>query len=640
MMVKNNPGNKISAWTKVFISRDNEDVPDIMKHKTVLVDDLPLMIYNGIKQLKHSFTPPVNLNRDYNRLNQYERSFWENCADGFPAKLDSLNLYIHRYEKFCRTCLITNSEVERLARNDYERLRNYSVKNGIMLYSPDESFDLLNEEKKRFFMELNYVIASQLKKAGFEIIRKEEIEDIDDKMVLKIARAIHSRYMMELRKQKLKESPIEDFDCLDEELKYSNIDNAYHIPAKLLAIGYRIRKVKKGLKPFILHLSDKEVELMSGIEHLRWSWDKRLNGWTYGIKRDNKVKTHPGLIPYHELPESEKEKDRELVRLIPAILNDIDYEAYPVNPNRIRKISYAIKPQSSINRILEETRELNNQIRGMVKIPAEVETMVRIRNRKIEDAINEIEGSYNYARHIQESFLPDDLYVRECFPESFILYKPKDIVSGDFYFFSKKNGTIIFAAADCTGHGIPGAFLSIVGYGMLDQAVNELRLREPHLILKHIYTRIHRFLRYETVGTGVTNDMDIVLCTLDIRRNLLKWAAVGNPLYRISKGELIEYKSNNVLKASGEPGDLQFSSDTLKLETGDSIYLSSDGFIDQFGGPKRKKYSSERLRKLLTLININSMPEQSELLYEEFERWRELNNEDQTDDILIIGIRI
>ena len=114
--------------------------------------------------------------------------------------------------------------------------------------------------------------------------------------------------------------------------------------------------------------------------------------------------------------------------------------------------------------------------------------MVRIRNKKIEEAISEVEESYNYAQHIQETFLPDDLYVRECFPDSFILFKPKDIVSGDFYFFSKQEHLIIFAAADCTGHGIPGALLSTLGYGILDQAVNEIKLTDPsHILTSSVY---------------------------------------------------------------------------------------------------------------------------------------------------------
>ena len=104
-------------------------------------------------------------------------------------------------------------------------------------------------------------------------------------------------------------------------------------------------------------------------------------------------------------------------------------------------------------------------------------------NKKIEETISEVQGSYNYAQHIQETFLPDDLFVRECFPDSFVLFKPKDIVSGDFYFFSKQGHLIIFAAADCTGHGIPGALFSTIGYGITDQAVNEIKLTDPPEIL-------------------------------------------------------------------------------------------------------------------------------------------------------------
>ncbi len=239
-------------------------------------------------------------------------------------------------------------------------------------------------------------------------------------------------------------------------------------------------------------------------------------------------KTHPGLVPYDDLPESEKEKDRELVRLIPALLKDIDYEAYPVDTRRIRHLSYALKPQSSIHKILNETRELNDQIRKLVTLSPQIEEMVMARNKKIEEAIREVEGSYTYAQHIQETFLPDDLFVRECFPDSFILFKPKDIVSGDFYFFSRLEHLIIFAAADCTGHGIPGALLSTIGYGILDQAVNEIKLTDPSYILYHLYSKIHRFLHSDSRESGLSDDMDINLCILDVRTNTLTYSGVKN----------------------------------------------------------------------------------------------------------------
>jgi hypothetical protein len=122
---------------------------------------------------------------------------------------------------------------------------------------------------------------------------------------------------------------------------------------------------------------------MARVEHMRWSWEKRLNGWTLGDIKDKVKRTHPSLIPYDLLSESEKEKDRELVKLIPAFLQDIEYEAFPVSPNRIKKLSYALKPQSSINKILIETRELNEQIRKLVALTPAIEEMVSIRNKKI-----------------------------------------------------------------------------------------------------------------------------------------------------------------------------------------------------------------------------------------------------------------
>jgi serine phosphatase RsbU (regulator of sigma subunit) len=276
----------------------------------------------------------------------------------------------------------------------------------------------------------------------------------------------------------------------------------------------------------------------------------------------------------------------------------------------------------------------------MVDITPEVEEMVQTRNMKIEEAIREVESSYNYAQHIQETYLPDNLYVRECFPDSFILFMPKDVVSGDLYFFSKRGNLIIFAAADCTGHGIPGALISIIGYGILDQAVNEIKLTDPPQILHHLYSKTHRFLRLDPDGSGLADDMDIILCILDTSTNILTYSGVRNPLYHISKGELSEYRTANLPPDRDIIDNSIFSSATIRVETGDTIYLCSDGYIDQFGGKNHKKYQSTRFKSFLQGIQESSMLEQSDLLYEELEKWREENNEDQTDDILVIGIRI
>ncbi len=618
-------------------------------------------LYSEVKRIRNLFVSPVNLDADsFSDLPRDEKQFWVEFVDGIPDKLATFNLLIRPYKVFCKTCLIPDHDIEKMAKSDYDQYRLKYKAEGVNHYEARTfilPFYRISLRRRAFFIEMNYLIPVILKKFGFEVIRPEEIAQINEKVTIKIAKAIHSQYQHEIRKQGFAEggSPLtsglfttgdfknialKDFDELPDEIKYSNIDNAYHIPTKLLSIGYRIRPVSSGHQPFALHLSKDEVETMAILEHLRWCWDKRLNGWVPSKTKDPERKTHPGLVPYEWLVESEKEKDRELVRLIPGLLKDIGYEVCPVNPGIVRRLSYAIKPQSSIHKILVETREMNDKIRKMVNLSPEVEEMVQMRNKKIEDAIREVEGNYNYAHYIQKTFLPDDLYIRECFQDSFVLFKPKDIVSGDFYFFSKQKDIIIFAAADCTGHGIPAALLSTLGYGILDQAVNEIKLKDPGKILYHLYSKIHRFLRNSENETGLSDDLDIALCTLDIKSNTLIYAGVAIPLYRITNGHLIEYKAGNLKEICYPSANFTFASENIKLNVGDTLYLSSDGFCDQFGGMEHKKYQSSRFKNFLISIQENTLPEQSDRLNEEIENWRDQNNEDQTDDIMVIGIRI
>jgi serine phosphatase RsbU (regulator of sigma subunit) len=654
-------------WSDIIYSSENKLISD----KSHNLSDKEKYFTNQVAaglciDFQKSLDPVINsniLNKCLTESTEAEKSFWYNFAAEIPDKFKALNLYIRPFKDFCRTCIITDEEISNLVKIDHERYISNKIHKGITRGNNRTSkskshislisFEYLIQDWKRFFMDLNYLIPVELKKTGYEVIRDQEAAEIDRLIVRKLARAFHSKYLQEIRNQRnIGESSIlndqgelgnqysSDFDDLQEDIKNSNADNASHIPTKLLSIGYTIRHVREGFKPIALNLNEEEIEAMSRVEHLRWSWEKRLNGWTYGSIKDDIRKTHPSLIPYEELSESEKEKDRQLVKLIPALLQDLKFEACPVSPNRISKLSYAIKPQSSIHKILEDTRELNDQIRKLVMLTPEVEEMVRIRNNKIEEAIIEVKESYNYAQHIQETFLPDSYYVRECFPDSFVLFKPKDIVSGDFYFFSKRGDNIFFAAADCTGHGIPGALLSTLGYGILDQAVNEIKLNDPSEILHHLYFKIHRFLRDDPEGTGMSDDMDIILSVLDIRTNILTFSGVKNPIYQIAKGVLVVHRAQNTLAECIEDGKFLFTSEKIQLNTGDTIYLCTDGYTDQFGGKNHKKYQTGRLMSFLQSISKCSMSEQSDKLYEAIEQWREENNENQTDDILIIGIRI
>jgi len=670
-MVRNNQPEEIHKWTGLIFDPDKELVEKISQnsvgYKKIFIEEIAQYLYADMRRARVLITAPFTFNKEFNRLPEEEKKIWYRYAESIPEKLHSLNLFIRPYKEYCATCIITDEEIEKLACLDHDIFSSSAYPEEIVKGKLQKtvkkpalshvSFKTLPDARKWFFKELNYLIPPQLKKIGYEIIRPDEVAEINTVLIKKLARAIHSRYLQEMRNHdddagvNLTKSVfhypgdsenlyLTDFDNLPDDIKYSNKDNAYHIPTKLLSIGYKIRPVTKGFKAITLHLNEDETETMSSVEHIRWSWDKRLNGWIYGTVKDNSNKIHPGLIPYRELSESEKEKDRELVRLIPALLQDIDYEAYPVNPEKIRNLSYAIKPHSSIHKLLDETRKMNQEIRKLANSCPALDEKIRDINSKIEETINDVQGSYNYAQHIQEAFLPDNLYIRECFPDSFVLFKPKDIVSGDFYFFSKQNQLIIFAATDCTGHGIPGALLSTIGYGITDQAVNEIKLTEPAEILHHLYSRVHRFLRWDEDETGLSDAMDIVLCALDLRTNMLTYSGVQNPLYHVTNGEINVYRAKNFNATCNENNECHFLSEKIQLKTGDTIYLCSDGYTDQFGGKYHKKYKSNRFKSLLLNIQEYSMSEQSDKLYEEIENWSEENNEEQIDDILVIGIRI
>lgn len=570
-------------------------------------------------------TPEVKKSRS---LPYSEKKFWYQYASSIKEKLKSLDLYLRHFDDFCRTCIITESEIAAMVKTDLDSFAGRERR----------------EERRDFFLDLNYLMPCIVKEAGYEIVRNEELVGVNRTMIRKIARVIHSRYRHELGNGALNGSGerdfrIPEFEDLPDDLKYSNIDNAAHIPTKLLSIGYKIRPVRKGFKPLALHLNDEQVETMARVEHLRWSWEKRLNGWRQGKSKDVDKKIHPGLIPYDELDEVEKEKDRGLVRLIPAILKDIEYEVYPVSPGIISNLSYAIKPQSSIYKLLCETNELSNEIKSLASASPEINEKIRAVDEKIKVTIGEVQGSYNYARHIQKTFLPDDLFIRECFPDSFVLFKPKDIVSGDFYFFSRQGNLIFFALADCTGHGIPGALISTIGYGTLDQAVNVLKITEPSEILAHLFSRIHRFMRKDLEETGISDDMDIILCCLNARTRLMTFSGKGNCLFHITEEKINAVKCDRKDEEQSEQKEYDFRTGSLQLKQGDALYLSSDGYADQTGSG-HKRYTRKRLSDFLPGIHTLPMPEQGDRLNEEIEGWREAGNEDQTDDITVIGIRV
>jgi tetratricopeptide (TPR) repeat protein len=249
-----------------------------------------------------------------------------------------------------------------------------------------------------------------------------------------------------------------------------------------------------------------------------------------------------------------------------------------------------------------------------------------------------ITDSIDYAKNIQDVVLPPHRAIQDLFPDYFIFYQPKSIVSGDFYWVHKTNGQLICAVADCTGHGVPGAFMSLLGYNMLENVATGHSRLQPAFLLnalnEEVVTRLSQPQERETVKHG----MDIALITIDENSHLLNYAGAHNSIYIVRNGELTELKANKQsIGFVDKAHPTTFDNHTFELHKGDLIYLFTDGFPDQIGGPRRKKYYYQPFRDLLTSISKLPMEEQKKKLQEAHQQW--MGNYDQTDDLLIMGIR-
>ena len=261
------------------------------------------------------------------------------------------------------------------------------------------------------------------------------------------------------------------------------------------------------------------------------------------------------------------------------------------------------------------------------------------KNKELDEINKDITASIRYAKRIQDAILPPDDFVKKHLPNTFVLFKPKDIVSGDFYWMEDKQDTVIFAAVDCTGHGVPGAFMSIVGHNLLDRVVGEQKITQPAKILDELNRSISDTLRQTDLEDNTVRDgMDIALCAFNRKKGMLEFAGAYNPLWLIRNKELIEVKANKFPIGNSKSGENnKFTNHEITLQKGDTIYIFSDGYSDQFGGPAGKKFKSSTLKQLLVNSQHLSMIEQRELLNTTIEEWR--GQHEQVDDILVIGTR-
>ena len=257
----------------------------------------------------------------------------------------------------------------------------------------------------------------------------------------------------------------------------------------------------------------------------------------------------------------------------------------------------------------------------------------------IEEKNKHITDSIVYAKRIQQAILPPEDVFKTHLQNSFILYKPKDIVSGDFYWLERKGNKILFAVVDCTGHGVPGAFMSIIGYNGLNQIVNEYNVQQPAEILNNLNKIITTTLKQHAHESKIRDGMDMSVCCIDLDTNKLQFAGANNPIFIVRNNQVVEIKADKqpIGNFIGEE-EFRFTNKELDLFPSDRLYLFSDGFADQFGGPRGKKLKYTMFRELLIENHQLPMQEQKELLDRLFENWR--GELEQIDDVCVIGVAI
>jgi serine phosphatase RsbU (regulator of sigma subunit) len=291
---------------------------------------------------------------------------------------------------------------------------------------------------------------------------------------------------------------------------------------------------------------------------------------------------------------------------------------------------YKIKKEANI-KLEEKNRTISAQkdeIEKQRDLAAAQRDQIAYQKKHITDSIM-------YAKRIQTALIPSlELFSDKL--EHFVIYKPLAIVSGDFYWVSSQGNLQIIISADCTGHGVPGAFMSMLGVTMLNEIVNGKHIFMPDQIIENLRDGIIKALNQVAEEDSIKDGMDIAVCVIDFDKNILWYAGANNPLYLIRGGELIHYRADKMPVAIHYKM-VPFTQHKIDLQRGDAFYIFSDGFSDQFGGPKQKKFMSMQLKETLVAMAGKPMLEQGQRLNDIFEEWR--GDTPQVDDVTLIGVR-
>ncbi|MDP2386625.1 MAG: tetratricopeptide repeat protein [Bacteroidota bacterium] len=398
-------------------------------------------------------------------------------------------------------------------------------------------------------------------------------------------------------------------------------DNIRHASAVLSRIYEKKGNYKEAFEMVLLHklmsdsISNENTKRASLQKSFQYEYDKKAAADSVRVEEERKVVT----------AQLKQEKTQRFALYAGIALITI-FSAFMYNRFRVtRKQKFIIEDQKVE---VDKQRELADSRR----IIAEEQHHI------IEEKQKEILDSIHYAKRIQQALLTGESYISEYFgAECFILYQPKDIVSGDFYWAAAQHNKFYIATADCTGHGVPGAFMSLLNINFLNENVIERGIELPGNILTEQRKEIIKALNPK--GDENSKDgMDCVLCAFDLKNNQLDFAAANNPLWLVRNNELTEFKADKMPVGKGEDNAMDFRNQNIQLEKGDIIYTFTDGYADQFGGPKGKKFKYKQLEEVILANTNKPMQEQKDALLASINQWK--GEQEQVDDILVIGVRV
>jgi serine phosphatase RsbU (regulator of sigma subunit) len=403
--------------------------------------------------------------------------------------------------------------------------------------------------------------------------------------------------------------------------------------------------------------------------HVKEAMSKLTYVYAYNVRhdiKDTRLMAMQGLAQAHYKSGAYKEAYDQFEKYV-ELKATLDKEAYSTSMSNLQG-SYSLeKSEADVERLIQsnEIHELRDKKNtyfivillsiALIVIIAAVllfrqnkqkqlaNVQLELQHQIIAEKKQEIDNSIQYAKGIQQAILPDLGELGHVFEQSFVYYKPKDVVSGDFYWFSKVGESFYCIAADCTGHGVPGALMSIIGIDKIVQAIYEKQISEPGKILSFLNIQIKQVLKQHSDTSKQKDGMDIALLKFNASLTEVEFSAANRPLYLIrtsgtSVPELLEYRPDKTAIAGFTPDDMEFKTTKISLLKNDALYIFTDGYADQFGGPEGKKFMSKNLKQLLLSISALDAKEQYERTDRAFTDWKA--SYEQVDDVLLMGIKL